>query len=43
MKPWAQYVIAFTIFCHGFVFVFVFVLIGSMLPAPVKGPKGSSR
>ena len=39
MKPWAQYVIAFMIFCHGF----VYVLIGSMLPAPLKGRKGSSR
>ena len=38
MKPWAQYVIAFMIFCHGF----VYVRIGSMLPAPVKGWKGSS-
>lgn len=38
MKPWAQYVIAFLIFCHGF----VYVRIGSMLPAPVKGWKGSS-
>ena len=38
MKPWAQYVIAFLIFCHGF----VYVRIGSMLPTPVKGWKGSS-
>ena len=38
MKPWAQYVIAFMIFCRGF----VYVRIGSMLPAPVKGWKGSS-
>ena len=38
MKPWAQHVIAFLIFCHGF----VYVRIGSMLPAPVKGWRGSS-
>ena len=38
MKPWAQYLIAFLIFCHGF----IYVRIGSMLPAPVKGRKGSS-
>jgi hypothetical protein len=38
MKPWAQYMIAFLIFCHGF----VYVRIGSMLPAPVKGWNGSS-
>ena len=38
MKPGAQYVIAFLIFCHGF----VYVRIGSMLPAPIKGWKGSS-
>ena len=30
MKPWAQYVIAFLIFCHGF----VYVRIDSILPAP---------
>ena len=38
MKPWAQYVIAFMIFWHGV----VYVRIGSMLPAPVTGWKGSS-
>jgi hypothetical protein len=32
----AQYAIAFLIFCHGF----VYVRIGSMLPAPIKGWKG---
>ena len=30
--------IAFVVFCHGF----VYVRIGSMLPAPVKGWKGTS-
>ena len=38
MKPWLQYVIAFLVFCHGF----VYVRIGSMLPAPVKGWTGHS-
>jgi len=38
MKPWVQYLIAFSVFCHGF----VYVRIGSMLPAPVKGWKESS-
>jgi hypothetical protein len=33
----AQSAIAFLIFCHGF----VYVRIGSMLPAPVKGWRGS--
>ena len=38
MKPWMQYLIAFVVFCHGF----VYVRIGSMLPAPVEGWKGRS-
>jgi hypothetical protein len=38
MRPWVQYLIAFFVFCHGF----VYVRIGSMLPAPVKGWRGSS-
>jgi hypothetical protein len=38
MKPWVQWLIAFTVFCHGF----VYVRIGSMLPAPVKGWTGRS-
>jgi hypothetical protein len=38
MKPWMQYAIAFVVFCHGF----VYVRIGSMLPEPVKGWKGTS-
>jgi len=39
MKPWLQYVIAFLVFCHGF----VYVRIGSMLPTPVKGWTGHSQ
>jgi hypothetical protein len=38
MKPWVQYLIAFLVFCHGF----VYVRIGSALPAPVKGWNGHS-
>lgn len=38
MTPWMQYLIAFFLFCHGF----VYVRIGSMLPAPVKGWNGHS-
>ena len=38
MTPWLQYVAAFLLFCHGF----VYVRIGSMLPAPIKGWNGSS-
>jgi hypothetical protein len=38
MKPWVHYLIAFIVFCHGF----VYVRIGSMLPAPVKGWAGHS-
>jgi hypothetical protein len=38
MKPWMHYLIAFVVFCHGF----VYVRIGSMLPAPVEGWNGRS-
>jgi hypothetical protein len=38
MNPWVQYVIAFVLLCHGAIYVGV----GSMLPAPVKGWKGTS-
>jgi hypothetical protein len=38
MKPWMQYLVAFVVFCHGF----VYVRIGSMLPAPVEGWNGRS-
>lgn len=38
MKPWLQYLIAFVVFCHGF----IYVRIGALLPTPVKGWKGSS-
>ena len=38
MTTWMHYLIAFLLFCHGF----VYVRIGSMLPAPVKGWNGRS-
>lgn len=38
MTPWFQYLAAFLLFCHGF----VYVRIGSMLPAPIKDWNGSS-
>ena len=38
MTPWMQYLIAFFLLCHGF----VYVRIGSMLPEPVKGWNGGS-
>lgn len=38
MKPWVQYTIAFIVFCHGF----VYVRVGSMLPASVGGWTGHS-
>jgi hypothetical protein len=38
MKPWMQYVVAFIIFCHGF----IHLRIGSLLPGAVKGWKGTS-
>jgi ATP-dependent Zn protease len=39
MKSWVQYVIAFLVFCHGF----VYLRVGSMLPAPVKDGKEAPR
>jgi hypothetical protein len=38
MSPWVRYVLAFLVFCHGF----VYVRIGSALPDPVHGWKGTS-
>jgi hypothetical protein len=38
MKPWLQYLIAFIVFCHGF----VYVRVGGTLPAPIPAWKGSS-
>jgi hypothetical protein len=38
MKPWVQYLLAFIIFCHGF----IYLRIGSLLPGAVKGWNGSS-
>lgn len=38
MKPWLQYVIALIVFCHGF----IYIRIGSVLPAPVREWKGTS-
>jgi hypothetical protein len=38
MSPWVRYVLAFLVFCHGF----VYVRIGSALPDPVHGWRGSS-
>jgi hypothetical protein len=38
MTPWARYLIAFVVFCHGF----IYVRIGSVLPGPIKEWKGSS-
>jgi hypothetical protein len=38
MEPWLRYVIAFVVFAHGF----VYVGIGSVLPGPVKGWRGTS-
>lgn len=38
MKLWMQYLIAFIVFCHGF----VYVRIGAALPAPIPAWKGSS-
>jgi hypothetical protein len=38
MTPWVQYVIAFFVFCHGF----IYVRIGSVLPGPVTEWRGSS-
>ncbi len=38
MAPWLRYLIAFIIFCHGF----IYVRIGAVLPGPIKGWKGRS-
>jgi hypothetical protein len=38
MTPWIQYLVAFLLFCHGF----IYVRIGSVLPTPIKGWNGSS-
>ncbi len=38
MPSWLRFVIAFVVFCHGF----VYVRIGAVLPGPVKGWKGIS-
>jgi len=38
MTPWVRYLIAFFVFCHGF----IYVRIGSVLPGPIKGWTGSS-
>ena len=38
MRPWMQYLIAFVVFCHGF----IYVRIGAVLPGPIKGWRGHS-
>lgn len=38
MTPWLRYLIAFVVFCHGF----ICVRIGSALPGPIKEWNGSS-
>ena len=38
MSPWLRFLIAFLVFCHGF----VYVRLGSVLPAPVPGWRGAS-
>ena len=38
MAPWLRYLIAFVVFCHGF----IYIRIGSVLPAPVPGWNGRS-
>jgi len=38
MTPWLRYLIAFVVFCHGF----IYVGIGSTLPGPIKEWKGIS-
>jgi hypothetical protein len=38
MKPWLQYLIAFLVFCHGF----VYVRIGAVLPDPIAQWRGRS-
>jgi len=38
MTPWLRYLIAFVVFCHGF----IYVGIGSTLPGPIKEWNGIS-
>jgi hypothetical protein len=38
MTPWLRYLIAFVVFCHGF----IYVRIGSTLPGPIREWKGIS-
>ena len=38
MRLWMPYVVAFVVFCHGF----IYVRIGSVLPGPIKEWKGTS-
>ncbi len=38
MRPWLRYLVAFIVFCHGF----VYVRIGAVLPGPIKEWKGRS-
>jgi hypothetical protein len=38
MNPWLRYLIAFIVFCHGF----IYVRIGAVLPGPIKEWKGTS-
>jgi len=38
MSPWLRYLIAFVIFCHGF----IYVRIGAVLPGPIKEWRGRS-
>jgi hypothetical protein len=38
MVPWLKFLIAFIVFCHGF----VYLRIGSQLPAPVPAWRGTS-
>ncbi len=39
MTGWLRYLIAFVVFCHGF----VYVRIGAVLPGPIAGWRGASR
>lgn len=38
MTPWLRYLIAFVVFCHGF----IYVRIGAVLPGPIKEWRGTS-
>jgi hypothetical protein len=38
MTPWVRVLIAFVVFCHGF----IYIRIGSVLPGPIKEWRGSS-